>query len=196
MSWQDEARANGYVHAAFNANNDRELEQGMQAVDKGIDMIGNVVSGIGRALTEPTPPPKSSGGGLGGLLVLGALAGGAYLLSKAFGGSDDKKDSSNTQKAQNTNSNRRSYSKQSGQQQNTVVKSSKNDAWESFKLGKEYYNRGQYSLAIQYYSKAIELNPDYAYAYHHRGLAYKALGNNKLNAQSDFDRAKQLGYSE
>ena len=95
MSWQDDARANGYVQATLNANNDRELEQGMQAVDKGIDMIGNVVNGIGRALTEPSPPPKtSSGGGLGGLLLVGALAGGAYFLSKAFG-SDDKPKSTN-----------------------------------------------------------------------------------------------------
>ena len=196
MSWQDDMRANGYTQAALNANNDRELEQGMQAVDKGIDMIGNVVNGIGRALTEPSPPPKtSSGGGLGGLLLVGALAGGAYLLSKAFGGSDDKKSSNDTQKAKNTNSTARSYSKSSGRQQSTVVKSSKNEAWECFRLGKEYYSRGQYNQAIQSYSRAIILNPDYAYAYHHRGLAYKALGGNEFNAQSDFDRAKQLGYS-
>lgn len=98
MSWQDEMRANGYVNAALKANSDRELEQGMRAVDNGVDMIDNVINGIGRALTEPSPPPKSSssGSGLGGLLVLGALAGGAYLLSKVFGGDDDKKSSNSS----------------------------------------------------------------------------------------------------
>lgn len=95
MSWQDDARANGYVQVALNANNDRELEQGMRAADNAVEIldgaanaVGNVVRGIFSS-PEPPPPPKSSGGGLGGLLVLGALAGGAYLLSKAFGSSDD-----------------------------------------------------------------------------------------------------------
>lgn len=91
MSWQDEMRANGYVQAGFRANNDRELAQGMQAADQAVNMIGNVVNGIGKALTGPTPPPKSSsGGGLGGLLVFGALAGGAYLLGKVLGDDDNK----------------------------------------------------------------------------------------------------------
>lgn len=199
MSWQDEARANGYVRAALISNNDAELERNMRAADKAVDTLDDLISGIGRALTEPTPQPKpqtSSVGSLGGLLALGALAGGAYLLGKVFGGSDDKKSSNDTQKAKNTNSTARSYSKSSGQQQSTVVKSSKNDAWECFKLGKEYYSRGQYNQAIQSYTKAIILNPDYAYAYHHRGLAYKALGGNEFNAQSDFNRAIQLGYKD
>ena len=97
MSWQDEARANGYVRAAFNANSDAELARGMQNADKAVDMLDNMLSGIGRALTEPSPPPKTSSGGGGlGLLVAGAaLAGGAYLLSKVFG-SDDKPQSNGT----------------------------------------------------------------------------------------------------
>jgi len=108
MGWQDEARANGYVRAALISNNDAELARNMQAVDDGVDnaaeilneaanAVGDVISGVGRALTEPSPPPKtSSGGGLGGLLLVGALAGGAYLLSKAFGSSDDKKSSNSS----------------------------------------------------------------------------------------------------
>ena len=94
MSWQDEARANGYVRAALISNNDEELAQNMRNADKAVDMLDNMLSGIGRALTEPSPPPPppktSSGGGGLGLLVAGAaVAGGAYLLSKVFG-SDDK----------------------------------------------------------------------------------------------------------
>ena len=108
MSWQDEARANGYVRAALISNNDAELEKNMRIADQAVDnadkilngaanAVGNVISGVGRALTEPSPPPKtSSGGGLGGLLLVGALAGGAYLLSKAFGSSDDKKSSNSS----------------------------------------------------------------------------------------------------
>ncbi|MBR3498693.1 MAG: hypothetical protein IKO05_06870 [Selenomonadaceae bacterium] len=104
MGWQDEARANGYVRAALISNNDAELARNMQAVDNGAEIlngvanaVGDVISGVGRALTEPSPPPKtSSGGGLGGLLLVGALAGGAYLLSKAFGSSDDKKSSNSS----------------------------------------------------------------------------------------------------
>ena len=102
MSWQDEARSNGYVRAALISNNDAELEKNMRIADQAVDnadkilngaanAVGNVISGIGRALTEPAPPPKTSSGGGGlGLLVAGAaVAGGAYLLSKVFG-SDDK----------------------------------------------------------------------------------------------------------
>ena len=98
MSWQDEMRVHGYTRAAVISNNDAELSRNMQAADDAVDMIGNVLNGIGRALTEPSPKPKPapSGGGLGELLVLGALAGGAYLLSKAFDGSEDKKSSNSS----------------------------------------------------------------------------------------------------
>lgn len=64
-----------------------------------------------------------------------------------------------------------------------------------------YYNRGfaydmlhQRELAIKDYSKAIQLNPDFAGAYYYdRGLCYKALGN-MTSASADFAKAKQLGY--
>ena len=175
MSWQDEARANGYVRAAFNANSDAELARGMQNADKAVDMLDNMLSGIGRALTEPAPPPKTSSGGGGlGLLVAGAaVAGGAYLLSKVFGGSDDKKSSTTSSNTANDN---------------------KKDANAYLSSGNDYYNKRQYELAIKDYSKAIILNPDFATAYYNRGNAYQALGGNTANAKSDFARAKQLGY--
>lgn len=38
--------------------------------------------------------------------------------------------------------------------------------------GNAYYYKGQYDRAIEDYNKAIELNPNYTYAYYNRGLAY------------------------
>ena len=50
-------------------------------------------------------------------------------------------------------------------------------------LAKEHFNRGftygklgEYEKAIQEYDKAIQLDPNYALAYHHRGNAYRELG--------------------
>jgi tetratricopeptide (TPR) repeat protein len=43
--------------------------------------------------------------------------------------------------------------------------------------GNAYYNLGQYSQAISDYTRAIELNPEYAKAYCHRGVVYRKLGN-------------------
>ena len=108
MSLEDDVRTNGYVRAALISNNDAELERNMRIADNAADMAGNLLNGIGRALSEPSPPPPpktSSGGGLGGLLVLGAIAGGAYLLNKVFSG-DDKK---NNNSVQSSNSNKSKY---------------------------------------------------------------------------------------
>lgn len=170
MSWQDEARANGYVRAALISNNDEELAQNMRNADKAVDMVDDLISGIGRALTEPTPQPKpqtSSGGSLGGLLALGALAGGAYLLNKAFGSSDKQKNTAKT--ANNSNQNASSY----------------------LKRGNTYLNQQKYELAIQEFSRAIQISPNYALAYKGRGKCYQALGDQK-NAQADFSHAKKL----
>lgn len=93
MSWQDDARANGYVQAGLRANNDRELQQGIQAADNAVEFldgaanaVGNVVKGIFSS-PEPPPPPKSSGNPALGLLALGVL-GGLYVYDKFFGGDD------------------------------------------------------------------------------------------------------------
>lgn len=52
-----------------------------------------------------------------------------------------------------------------------------------------------YTLAIEYYNEAIHLNPNFAMAYHNRGIAYMLLGNAQ-NANTDFSRAKELGYTD
>lgn len=101
MSWKDEMRANGYVQAAIKANNNAELERGMQAADDAVELIDNVANAVGNVVkdifssseTPPTPKTSSGSGGLGLLVAGAALAGGAYLLSKAFESSDEDKNS-------------------------------------------------------------------------------------------------------
>ncbi|MGB5772260.1 MAG: tetratricopeptide repeat protein, partial [Crocosphaera sp.] len=44
-----------------------------------------------------------------------------------------------------------------------------------FESGYLHYNLSEYDKAIADYTKAIELNPNYAYAYNNRGLAYYNL---------------------
>lgn len=40
------------------------------------------------------------------------------------------------------------------------------------KTGNEFYQQGNYQNAIEAYTKAIELNPDYATAYNNRGFVF------------------------
>ncbi|MCE2416116.1 tetratricopeptide repeat protein [Candidatus Poribacteria bacterium] len=62
-----------------------------------------------------------------------------------------------------------------------------------------YYNRGvahaeksEVELAIENYTKAIELKPDYADAYYNRGGAFLRLGERE-KAKSDLAVARHLG---
>ena len=58
--------------------------------------------------------------------------------------------------------------------------------------GLEHSKNGDHELAIENYTKAIELKPDYADAYYNRGGAYLRLGERK-KAKSDIATAKDLG---
>ena len=65
-----------------------------------------------------------------------------------------------------------------------------------------YSNRGlskanlqDYQGAIEDYTKAIELNPNYSKAYNNRGNSKLKL-NQKNSACSDFNKAKELGDEE
>ena len=51
-----------------------------------------------------------------------------------------------------------------------------------------------YDKAISVYNTAVRLNPNYALAYNNRGIAYLAQGKND-QAQADFAKARQLGYT-
>ena len=64
-------------------------------------------------------------------------------------------------------------------------------AVEYYNRGLEYKNLGKYQLAIDNFSRAIKINPDYLDAYNDRGIAYKNLGNYQL-AIDDYTRAIQI----
>ncbi|MBD1911359.1 MULTISPECIES: DnaJ domain-containing protein [unclassified Leptolyngbya] len=61
----------------------------------------------------------------------------------------------------------------------------------AYQRGAECANVGNYPEAIEYFSMAIRLNPDYAEAYRHRGFVYSVMGL-ELGAESDLRRAKEL----
>ena len=54
-----------------------------------------------------------------------------------------------------------------------------------------YYTKGELDLAIKDFNKAIELNPEYPYAYYNRGIAYADKGNTD-QAIGDFSKAIEL----
>lgn len=56
---------------------------------------------------------------------------------------------------------------------------------------KAYFERGN---AYADYNKALEINPNYDWAYNNRGVAYQELGDNVI-AQADFAKARELGYT-
>lgn len=56
-------------------------------------------------------------------------------------------------------------------------------------------HKGDYDRAIADYSKAIELNPQYADAYYNRAIAYQHKGDND-RAAADANRAIALDPSK
>jgi tetratricopeptide (TPR) repeat protein len=63
---------------------------------------------------------------------------------------------------------------------------------EHFCRGNEYFDKGDYDRAIADYTKAIEINPNYAKAYNDRGMAYMELGDME-NGCRDFAGACKAG---
>jgi tetratricopeptide (TPR) repeat protein len=64
------------------------------------------------------------------------------------------------------------------------------EAW--YWLGNYYANSGKYTKAIDMYTKAVKVNPNYADAFANRGFAKEKL-KNKEGACADWRKAKQLG---
>ena len=60
-------------------------------------------------------------------------------------------------------------------------------------LGIDYGEKGEYDLAIKYFTKAIELKPDYALAYNNRGAVYRSKGEHDL-AIEDCNEAIRLKH--
>ena len=61
-----------------------------------------------------------------------------------------------------------------------------------FNLGYSYAENGLYDDAIEAYTKAIALDPNYAIAYYNRGITYYKKGN-MGRAISDFQKACDMG---
>ena len=62
---------------------------------------------------------------------------------------------------------------------------------EYFDKGVEYGKNGDYQLAIDNFTRAIRIDPDYADAYYNRGNLYNALGNYE-DAIADYTRAIRI----
>lgn len=60
-----------------------------------------------------------------------------------------------------------------------------------FEQGKLYYLAGDYPTAIEHYTQAIGLNPNYQQAYNNRGDLYRLIGDYE-SALADFDQAIRL----
>jgi Flp pilus assembly protein TadD len=69
-----------------------------------------------------------------------------------------------------------------------------NDAGAYCNSGYAKYCCKNYLGAVDDFTKAIELKPYCASAYNNRGAVYNVLGQ-KNKAQTDFAKAKELGYS-
>jgi len=64
-------------------------------------------------------------------------------------------------------------------------------ALENYNRGCALFGEGKHDEAIAEYTKAIELDPNYAHAYNNRGVAYKNKGQYEL-AIADYNRAIEL----
>jgi len=60
-----------------------------------------------------------------------------------------------------------------------------------YNSGKLYHIDGQHELAIQDYTEAIRLDPQYAIAYRGRGVVYSDLGQHQRAIQ-DYDKAIRI----
>ena len=65
-------------------------------------------------------------------------------------------------------------------------------AYDYYIQGIEYQDLGEYQLAINNYTKAINEYPDYAPAYYNRGIIYNKLGKYE-DAIADFGRVICVG---
>ena len=70
----------------------------------------------------------------------------------------------------------------------TAIQLNTKDSLALFYLANLYFDEQKYSDAISYYTKTLEVNPNYKYVYLRRGSSYYNLGFYR-QAASDWDRA-------
>lgn len=63
----------------------------------------------------------------------------------------------------------------------------------SYNSGIDYYNKREYSRAIEEFSRVIANHPDFAPAYYLRGFAYKG---EYVSAINDFQKACDMKYED
>ena len=73
----------------------------------------------------------------------------------------------------------------------TQAITSVSSAEESYNRGSELLDKGEYDEAIDEFTKAIEIDPNYAEAYNNRGLAYYYTWEYDL-AVADYDKAIEI----
>jgi len=78
------------------------------------------------------------------------------------------------------------------EQYNEAVKGLSATDW--YEKGVKFYKSGNHKEALNAYNKAIELNPEYSFAYYWRGLIYFELGNYQ-KAIEDAKRAAKFDHS-
>jgi tetratricopeptide (TPR) repeat protein len=66
-------------------------------------------------------------------------------------------------------------------------------AW--YNLANAFFLQNNYKASIEYYSQAIDLNPEIPYLYYNRSLAYYYL-KDMGNACNDMKKAQSLGYNK
>ena len=69
----------------------------------------------------------------------------------------------------------------------------KADLWDDPEDREPHGDRTLFERSIQDYDETIRLNPEYAYAYKNRGLAYEIIGK-QIEAERDYATAKELGF--
>jgi len=60
--------------------------------------------------------------------------------------------------------------------------------------GVSHYNNGDFNKAIEEFTEAIKIDPNYATAYRNRGITYKRI-NDYINANSDFTQVIRINPS-
>jgi tetratricopeptide (TPR) repeat protein len=73
------------------------------------------------------------------------------------------------------------------------------DALKAYSLGSMTFNTGDYNAAVPLYKRAIELDPNFAYAYRALGIAYRNLGQTALareNIQKSYDLSGRVSERE